>query len=199
MTKIKEKLENFLSQSNNLIRISDKIKKGISKLENNNKHNNIQNASYISKINQIQKEIDILNYETMENFKINFIDEKSNLNYEKYYFNGIPIPNNITINNITSSNFKISWKIDEPDNEIQDKIKFRLEIKKENDNFNKIYEGNQNNFNCEGLSSNTNYEIRICSFFENYNSPYGEITKVKTMSPPISNGDKKKGYGNLFG
>ena len=205
VTKIKEKLENFLSQSSNLIRISDKIKKGISKLDKNNKHNNIQNVSYISKINQIQREIDILSYESMENFKINFIDEKSIVNYEKYYFNGIPIPYNISINNITSSGFNISWKIEEKDNEIESKMKFRLEIRKEDGNFNQAYEGNQNNFNLGGLSSNTNYEIRVCSFYNNYNSPYGEITKVKTITAPppklfpSSEDKKKKGFGNLFG
>ena len=137
----------------------------------------------------------------MENFKIKFINEQSNLNYEKYYFNGMPIPYNININNITYSNFNISWKIDVTDNDIKDKIKFRLDIKKENENFNKIYEGNQNNFNCERLSSNTNYEIRICSFYDNYNSPYGEIKKIKTMTPPCASisDNKKKGFGNLFG
>ena len=38
VTKIKEKLENFLSESNNIIRICDKINKGISKLGKSNNH-----------------------------------------------------------------------------------------------------------------------------------------------------------------
>ena len=171
VTKIKEKLENFLSESNNIIRICDKINKGISKLEKNNNHYIIQNISYVSKINKIQKEIDDLNYESMINIKINFDEKNANVNYEKYAFNGIPIPSNILIDEITNSSFKAKWKIDQ-NNEFKDKIKFRLEIKKENENFNKIYEGNQNNqnsYSINGLLSNTSYEIRICSFYDNYN------------------------------
>ena len=182
VTKIKEKLENYLSESNNIIRICDKINKGISKLEKNNNHNNIQNISYVSKINKIQKEMDDLNYESMVNIKINFDEKNANVNYEKYTFNGIPIPSNILIDEITTSSFKISWKIDQ-NIEYSDKIKFRLEIKKENEkeNFNKIYEGNQNNYSIKGLSQYTNYEIRICSFYDNYNSPWGEVKGIKTI------------------
>ena len=193
VTKIKEKLENFLSESNNIIRICDKINKGISKLEKNNNHYIIQNISYVSKINKIQKEIDDLNYESMINIKINFDEKNANVNYEKYVFNGIPIPSNILIDEITNSSFKANWKI-EQNNEFKDKIKFRLEIKKENENFNKIYEGNQNSYSINGLLSNTSYEIRICSFYDNYNSPWGEIIKIKTKAML-----NRKALGNLFG
>ena len=190
VTKIKEKLENFLSESSNLIRTCEKIKKGISKLEKNEKPNKIQNISYISKIYKINKDIDALSYESMENMKMNFNEDKSTVNYEKYYFNNIPIPYNITINDITNSSFKISWEIDE-DIEISDKIKFKIEVRKENENFNQVYKGNQNNFYLNELSSSTNYEIRICSCYDKYESPWGEISKIKTR--------EASGKNNLFG
>ena len=176
---------------NNIIRSCDKINKGISKLPNKKKSNDIQNISYVYKFNKIKKEIDALSFESMGNIKIDFNEENSSVNYEKYYFNGIPIPSNIVTNDITNSSFKICWKIDENNNEIKDKIKYRLEIRKENQNFNKIYEGNQNNYTVNGLSSNTHYEIRICSFYDNYNSPWGETEKIRTLS--------KKRLDNLFG
>ena len=190
VTKIKEKLENFLSEISSLIRTCEKIKKGITKLEKNEKPNKIQNISYISKIYKINKDIDALSYESMENMKMNFNENKSTVNYEKYYFNNIPIPYNITINDITNSSFKISWEIDE-DIEISDKIKFKIEVRKENENFNQVYKGNQNNFCLDELSSSTNYEIRICSCYDKYESPWGEISKIKTR--------EASGKNNLFG
>lgn len=196
VTKIKEKLENFLSESNNIIRLCDKINKGMSKLTYKKKSNDIQNISYVSKFNKIKKEIDTLSFESMENIKIDFKKENSSVNYEKYYFNGIPIPSNIVNNDITSSSFKICWEIEENNNEIKDKIKFRLEIRKENGTFNKIYEGNQNNYSVNGLSSNTYYEIRICSFYDNYNSPWSEIKKIRTIS---KNQTSSNHLANLFG
>ena len=202
VTKIKEKLENFYTESSNLIRTCEKIKKGISKLEKNEKPNKMQNISYISKINKIKKDIDALSYESMENMKMNFDEEKSYVNYEKYYFNSIPIPINISIDDLTYSKIKFSWKINE-ESEIKDKINFKIELKKENGNFNQVYQGNQNNFCLTDLSSNTNYEIRICSFYDKYDSPWGDIMRVKTKSVPLAEpapgNNKKKGYGNLFG
>jgi len=194
VTKIKEKLENFLSESSSLIRTCEKIKKGITKLEKNEKPNNIQNISYISKIYKIKKDINALSYESMENMKMNFNEDKSTVNYEKYYFNNIPIPYNITINDITNSSFKISWEIDK-DFEISDKINFKIEIRKENENFNQVYKGNKNNFCLDELSSNTNYEIRICSCYDKYESPWGEIAKIKTKEILGENNI----FGSLFG
>ena len=64
----------------------------------------------------------------------------------------------------------------------KNKIKFKIEMRKENsdDNFNKIYEGNKLNYLINNLDINTNYEIRICSVYNDINSIYSEIKKVKT-------------------
>ena len=56
VTKVKEKLEYFLSQCNTEIRIKEKIEKGIKNLEKNEK-NLIKTLTYISKINKMQKEM----------------------------------------------------------------------------------------------------------------------------------------------
>ena len=64
----------------------------------------------------------------------------------------------------------------------KNKIKFKIEIRKENsdDNFNKIYEGNKMNYLINNLDSNTNYQIRICSVYNDISSIWSEIKKVKT-------------------
>ena len=48
----------------------------------------------------------------MENLKINYDEEQSNIKYNLYFFNGIPIPNNIEIKNVTYYGFDLSWNID---------------------------------------------------------------------------------------
>ena len=44
-------------------------------------------------------------------------------------------------------------------------------MRKENEIFKKVYEGNNTNYNINNLEKNTNYEIRICSI---YNDLIGE-------------------------
>lgn len=186
VTKVKEKLENFLSESSNLIRMCDRINKGVKKLENNNENNMIKTLSYISKINKIQKEINILDNQLLRNVNLDFKEEKSDIIFDEYFFNGCPVPNNIKITNITDSSFKVSWKIDiNNKNDDINKYKFKIELKNEKDNnFVQVYEGSQSYFKIEGLSQNSNYEIRICTIINDFNGPWGEIQKIKTKNTP---------------
>jgi len=57
VTKAKEKLENYLSNSNELIRKNEKLNKGITILKKNEEKNIIKTLSYISNINKNEKEI----------------------------------------------------------------------------------------------------------------------------------------------
>ena len=63
VTKIKEKLEEYLSLSNSLIRNYEKINKGIQTLKKDDQNKNIniiQNLTYVSKLNKNQKEMNKL-------------------------------------------------------------------------------------------------------------------------------------------
>ena len=119
---------------------------------------------------------------SMKNLKITFEEDKSNIKYEEYIFYGIPIPKNIEFKDIDINSFKIFWKIEEKFDKLIDKnnIKFKDEMRKENEKFEKVYENNDNNCTIGNLSSNTNYEIRICSIYNNVNGEWSEIKKVKT-------------------
>ena len=168
VTKVKEQLEIFLSKSNELIKIGEKINKGIKSLEKE-ENKIIKKLSYISKINKNQKEMKIMFQELMRNLKITFDEKESNIKYEEYYFNGIQTPKEIEFKDVGSSNFKIFWKIDDIKvlNLENKEIKFRVELRKEknNEKFVQIYEGAENSCLADNLDKNTNYEIRICSTF----------------------------------
>ena len=187
VTKYKEKLENFLSECTNLIRTCDKINKGIKKIENIEENNIIKNISYISKINKTQKEMKVLDNQLMRNIQINFEEEKGNLNFLDYIFNGFPIPSNIEINDIGAKSLKVSWKINNINiNDIINKFIFIVAIKKEKENnFSEAFKGNSYNCKIENLSENTNYEIKICMSYNNYAGPWSEIQKIQTRKPNL--------------
>ena len=177
---VKENLEKYLNISNNNIKLSEKINKGINLLDKNNKEmeNIIKIMSYITKINKSKKEMNNIFQELMRNIKISFNEEKSIIKYEDYYFNGIPKPHNIEFKDITNCNLNMNWKIDNLNiNNFEYKnIKYEVEMRKENKIFKKIYEGNNNNYKIENLKPKTNYEFRIRSI---YNNCYGSWTDIQ--------------------
>jgi len=181
VTKTKEKLEEYLSLSNKIIKDIERINKGINLLEKEEK-NMIKKLAYVSKINKNNKEIKKLNYICMRNIKISFEENENKVKYEEYFFNGIPSPKNIEFKDIDINSLKIYWKMDDVNilNIDENKIKFKIEIRKENSDDIKIYEGNEMNYLINNLDNNTNYEIRICSVYNDINSIWSEIKKVKT-------------------
>ena len=78
----------------------------------------------------------------------------------------------------------ISWKIDNIniiDVDIN-KMKYRIEMRKENEKFKLIYEGNNTNYFVNNLNKNTNYEFRICSLYNDIYGEWTEIQKIKTLN-----------------
>ena len=140
----------------------------------------IKNLTYISKLNKNQKEMNNITKMLMKNLKLNYIND--NIKYEEYYFNGLSIPKDIQINDITLNSFKISWNIDDINilNIDKNRMKYKIEIRKENEEFKSIYENKDMNYIINNLNSDTNYEIRICSIYDNINSIWSEIKKIKT-------------------
>ena len=199
VTKVKEKLENFLSESNRVINVNERINKGIQNL-NKMEKNIIKNLTYISKINKNIKEKNILFQKLMRNINITFNEEKSNINYEEYYFNGIHPIKDIEFKDITSNSLNLVWKIDNLKivNIDKDKIKFKVEMKEEEnkEKFIQIYEGNNTNFNVQNLKRKTKYEFRICSI---YNDLIGSWSKIKQIRTPIGEIDSiiLKGSKNM--
>ena len=189
VNKTKEKLENFWRRINNEIKLNEKISKGIKNFKKEEK-NMWKILSYISKINKNQKEINRLLSEKMENIKFNYQEEKSDINYEEYYFNGINNPKDIEFKDITCSSLNISWKMDNNNNINIDnnKIKYKVEMKKVKEEvFNKVYEGSDLNCKINNLEAGFEYEFRFCSFYNDIMGPWSEIKKIKTKDIIDSN------------
>ena len=124
---------------------------------------------------------------------------KNILKFDEYFFNGFPSPTNITFN--YDSNLKLKWDFDE--NKIIDrkknKSKFRVEAKKENEDFINVYEGTKKNCNIENLDFNSNYEIRINSLCNNIICSFNSIKIDKPIyyiSTILYNSELKIDYIN---
>ena len=195
VTKIKSKLEEYLSLSDALIKQYEKINIGIKKLneQENQNLNLLKKLTYVSKLNKTQKEMKKF-YETMmKNLKLKF--EKDNIKYEEYYFNGLSVPKDIKFSEIKLNGFKVSWNMDDINllNIDKNNIKYKVEIRKENENeqFKSVYEGNETVCTVDKLNFNTSYEIRICAIYNDINSPWSEIIKTKTQESLILNESKR--------
>ena len=91
----------------------------------------IKTISYISTINKNKKEMNNFFPELIKSLNINYDEEKNNIKFDEYYFNGIQIPKDIEFKNISSFDFKVFWKIDDIniDNIDNNKINYKVEIK----------------------------------------------------------------------
>ena len=184
VTKAKEKLENYLSRTDNEIRLNEKIKKGIDKFKNEkNWENNINKILiYISGINERIKESQKLIQKYMKSLKFHFSQEKNNILYEEYYFNGISTPKDLEFKDISYNSLNLAWKINDIQNINIDKdqIKFKVEMRKDDEQFKKVYEGKDLKCNINNLDMNTKYEFRICSICNDIIGPWSNIHNVKT-------------------
>ena len=192
VTKIKEQLELNISKINEILRNSERIIKGLKSFKEE-ENQMIKKLNYISTINKNQKETNKIFQLLMKNLNISYKD--SNIIYEEYFFNGMPIPKDIELSEKKGNSFKLSWKIDDINMMNIDKkqIKYQVEMKKEKEKFIQVYEGNDNNCSIKDLDSFTNYEIRICSVYNNVKSDFSPIIKTKTGLDSIILNRNEKG------
>ena len=119
----------------------------------------------------------------MKSLKFDYKEEEINIKYEFYCFKGSAIPKDIKFKDISDHGVSLYWKIDNLHNINIDnnKIKYKIEMRKDNGQFIQIYEGNNLNYTVDNLETDTNYEFGICSFYNNINGYWTDIHKIKTM------------------
>ena len=101
ITKTKEKLENYLSLTNNGIKMSEKINKINKKFvkEEYDKKSILKKLSLVSNINKFKKKMKNLFNEQMKSLKFTFSEEERIIKYEKFSLNGFRLPESIILTN----------------------------------------------------------------------------------------------------
>ena len=183
VTKVKEILENYLSKSNSIIKLNERINKGLNNLEKEEK-SMLKILSYVSKMSKYQKDSKMLLSELIPNLKISFIEEETKIKYDEYFFNGIQVPKDIEAYEVNNNSFKLKWKIDDLNiiNINNDELKFRVELRKENkkERFKSVYEGKELECLIDNLEEKTNYEIKICTIYNDLIGQWSDNCKVQT-------------------
>ena len=190
VTKTKESLENFLSEINNQIKMSERINKGIKKIKLEAEPI-IKVLSYISKINTTKKDMNKLLTTIMSNISFKYDEKNNNIIYNEYIFNGI-CPPKLKCVNILEDSVSISWNFD--NDKINYKnidlnfIKYRVDGRKDNEQFKTMYEGNDKSCVIGDLIPDSNYEFKICSIYNvNLIGESKDTIKVKTLKKYLSN------------
>ena len=187
VTKMKEKLEEYYSETNKEIKEGERLNKIINSFEKDEEGKSlIKELTYISYLNKKKKEIEKFILQLMKNIKITYKEDEEILKLDEYHFSGIKNPKDIEFNDIKIDSLKMSWKFEEniPIELDMKKLKYKVEMRKENtkDNFIQVYEGKNNNCLIEKLNLGTNYEFRICSIYEDSISDWTPLQNVKTLS-----------------
>ena len=113
VTKAKEKLEKYLSQSISEIKICEKKYKEIKNLEKEEK-NILKDLTYISNINKIIKERKKIFQEPMKTINFYYKEELNNIVYEEYVFNSLyTLQNNENIEYIEYNDIDFNINSDE--------------------------------------------------------------------------------------
>ena len=125
---IKEELEDYLKKTNNMLLSLNKTQELIQ--NNENKNNEIKTLYYISEINKGEETAKDFLKKKIKNLNISMYLDNSAIFYENYYFNGIPIPKYVKVEE-KEKKLYISWNID--DSMIKDidikNIKYSVSIK----------------------------------------------------------------------
>ena len=115
VTKVKEQLENFFSQCDQIIKLNERIRKGLEKMKKDKENNMRKILSYVSKMNKNQKDTNDLLSQSMSNLNLNFDKENCDIKFEKYNFNDSIILEKLSsILNKDDASLIISWLPQKP-------------------------------------------------------------------------------------
>ena len=183
---IKDELEKNLTISNNILLSCEKTNEIISKCEIKI-NNDIKTLYYISEINKSKEKAKEFINKKIKNYDISFESDKYVL-YNDYYFNGIPFIKNIKAEK-RERKLYISWDLDNSNiKDINtDNIKYSLSIRIVGSLIDYRCETNDKFYYYNYYDEKNDYEIKVRSSLDGYQSEWYEIKKSKEEIQPSSN------------
>ena len=195
---IKDELQNFLKESQDIFLSCENISKSIQAYKKELLKSNMKTLYYISEINKNNEKAKEFFQKPIKNISIIFpntnliFSEKYNPVFNYYYLSGIPVAKNISISKKDEKAF-ISWNIDELRFQYKS-IKYSVEIKEEeNENYTSYIVTEQNML--FKYKMNTNYEIKIRVIID---GSYGEYSDIKSFNEKYLSQFTNSLFGNSF-
>ena len=195
---IKDELQHFLKESQDIFLSCENISNSIQAYKQNLGKSNMKTFYYISEINKNNEKAKEFFQKPIKNIDIIFpytglFNEKYNPGFKYYYLSGIPVAKNISISKKDEKAF-IAWNIDELRFKYKS-IKYSIEIKEEeNENYTSYIVTEQNML--FKYKMNTNYEIKIRVIID---GSYGEYSDIKTFNEKYLSQFMNNSFSNLFG
>ena len=175
VNKVEDDLKKFLSEVKEVKQSCERIINATNNFENRNEVIKIKTLYYISDINKTNIIAKDLYDEPMKTVKFTTGGILTPVYYTHFYFNGIPVPEDIYISKKDSGKVKISWKIGEIMLNYIDKDKIKYIIEINCDNNKELYESFDTEIVLEDSKSNDDYQVKIRINLENSFGRWSEI------------------------
>ena len=191
---IKEELNNFLKRTENIISSFADISKAIESFGKLKESHIIRTWCYISEINKYNEKANNLFKEPKKTLFFSFDEDKDSINYRNYYFDGLPVPENIIFEKNEKTEIEITWKCDESlfkDYSDREKIKYEIEIK----SIIKKYESKEKKLILKNMDNQKQYKIHIRTVLNNSYSTWSKFETFRVENLPT----KEKVENNIFG
>ena len=178
---IKEELNNFLKRTENIISSFADISKAIESFGKLKESHIIRTWCYISEINKYNEKANNLFKEPKKTLFFSFDEDKDSINYRNYYFDGLPVPEDILFEKNEKNEVEITWKSDESlikNYFDRDKIKYEIEVKsivKKNE-----YESKEKKLILKNMDNQKQYKIHIRTVL---NNSYSTWSNIETFTP----------------
>ena len=195
---VEKELNNFLIESERIKLSCKRISEAIKNFGEKNE-NKIKELCYISEINKNNQKAKVFFNEPKRtlDFTLNLSDddfESSNYESSSYYFSGLPVPEDINVEENGDKKIVLSWKINKykiTNYYDRYKIKYSIELKNEN-NVSK-FETSEKKVIIQKLLKDTNYKVRIKTMINVSSINWSKIKEFK-----IDDSSEKSGlFGNI--
>ena len=182
VTQIKDDLEKYLIEANDILLYFERTNKALKNYEKNNNNNDLKTLCYISEIQKVNCKAKELLEKPIKNIDIEYNNYIFNygLEYKYYYFNGMPIPVDIKINKKEEKVY-ITWDLYDIRIKNYDKENIKYIITINGNKKNIEYETSEKSLllDKDELKNNIDYELKICTINNESHSDWSEIKKFK--------------------
>ena len=200
---VKDELNNFLKRTENIISSFENISKAITDFGDPEESHIIRTWCYISEINKHNEKASDLFKDPKRTLLFSFNEDDLTINYTNYYFDGLPVPEDIYIEENGEKNIEISWKNDEEKiKDYSDRNKIEYEIQIKNNLKLSEFKSKEKKLILKNIDRQKQYKIRIRTVLNNSYSTWSKIKIFKAENLPKKANDKNSLFGNscsLFG